>query len=580
MMMNMRKNSFRTAILLLGLYLLLSLFHLGSRQAPSTFWETENTGEEILLDFGEEQEFGLLFYYLGNYEKRTFRVESGVQKQEQDTGLTDDPIQWKRIARYTMDRVYQWGKIPLNRKGQYLRLTLENNRAQLGELIVRDRKGKVLRPVNAAEFPELFDEETMFSGKFTWQEGTVFDESVFGRTAYEFLTGHPSYEDTHPPLGKILIAAGIAVFGMNPFGWRIAGVIAGFLLLILIWKFAELLLEDEWLAVGVLALLTLDFMHFTESRLAHVDSFLVLFMTGMYYFMYRYYRVIHGKTGEHPDMDHPASGEILERTCTGWKELFWSGCCMGCAIACKWSGCYGAAGLALVWLFIMGSGLKKRTISRQYCQRTVLVCVLCFIVIPILIYLVSYLPFRTADPSAGYWERLIQNQKDIFQYHISHNPFHKQGSRWYQWPLMIRPIRLGTVRFPDETGEFLILMGNPAFWWGGILLLFACLERFFEEKDGTTAFLLVGFLAPILPWVGIERSSFLYHYYPSLPFLALLMGLWAKKQGRRGKQVLGSICILSGILMVVFYPVISGTVVEEAYVTRILQWLPTWNFVG
>lgn len=34
-----------------------------------------------------------------------------------------------------------------------------------------------------------------------------------------------------PPLGKVLIAFSISIFGMTPFGWRFAGALAGVLML-------------------------------------------------------------------------------------------------------------------------------------------------------------------------------------------------------------------------------------------------------------------------------------------------------------------------------------------------------------
>ena len=64
---------------------------------------------------------------------------------------------------------------------------------------------------------------------------------------------------------------------------------AGTLILIVLWAFARRLFKNPWTPVAVTALFALDFLHFTESRLGQIDSFLVLFMTVMYYFMYCYY---------------------------------------------------------------------------------------------------------------------------------------------------------------------------------------------------------------------------------------------------------------------------------------------------
>ena len=56
---------------------------------------------------------------------------------------------------------------------------------------------------------------------------TYFDEIYHARTAYEHIHGIRPYENTHPPLGKILIGIRIRLFGMTPFGWRFIGTLLG-----------------------------------------------------------------------------------------------------------------------------------------------------------------------------------------------------------------------------------------------------------------------------------------------------------------------------------------------------------------
>ena len=57
----------------------------------------------------------------------------------------------------------------------------------------------------------------------------IFDETYYVDDANAYL--EQSSEEgfaVHPPVGKWAIAAGIAWFGDNAFGWRIMGAIAGF----------------------------------------------------------------------------------------------------------------------------------------------------------------------------------------------------------------------------------------------------------------------------------------------------------------------------------------------------------------
>ena len=69
--------------------------------------------------------------------------------------------------------------------------------------------------------------------------GMYFDELYHGRTAYEHLHGIAPYENSHPPLGKIFIMLGIAIFGMNAFGWRIIGTLFGIAMVPIMYAFGK-----------------------------------------------------------------------------------------------------------------------------------------------------------------------------------------------------------------------------------------------------------------------------------------------------------------------------------------------------
>jgi dolichyl-phosphate-mannose--protein O-mannosyl transferase len=63
----------------------------------------------------------------------------------------------------------------------------------------------------------------------------IFDEVYHAKTAYEYIRKVLPDEDTHPPLGKAIIALGIQIFGMTPFGWRFMGILFGILMLPLLY---------------------------------------------------------------------------------------------------------------------------------------------------------------------------------------------------------------------------------------------------------------------------------------------------------------------------------------------------------
>src|SRR5918995_4520137 len=60
----------------------------------------------------------------------------------------------------------------------------------------------------------------------------VFDETYFPTFAYNYLRGLPVF-DLHPPLGKFVLAAGIALLGDTPLAWRLMPALFGCALLVL-----------------------------------------------------------------------------------------------------------------------------------------------------------------------------------------------------------------------------------------------------------------------------------------------------------------------------------------------------------
>ena len=82
----------------------------------------------------------------------------------------------------------------------------------------------------------------------------------------------------HPPVGKWLIAAGEALFGMNSFGWRVAPLVFGTLLVLVTIRLVRRVSKST--LVGGLAglLLAFDGLAFVMSRTALLDIFVAFFV--------------------------------------------------------------------------------------------------------------------------------------------------------------------------------------------------------------------------------------------------------------------------------------------------------------
>ena len=113
--------------------------------------------------------------------------------------------------------------------------------------------------------------------------GCVMDETYYVPSAMGILSGAKCapYADScnmeHPPLAKGLIAAGIAVFGVNDFGWRISNIILGTLSIPLLFILAFSLTSNRKLAYAATLLFASDIMFFVHSSTALVDVAAVLF---------------------------------------------------------------------------------------------------------------------------------------------------------------------------------------------------------------------------------------------------------------------------------------------------------------
>lgn len=580
-------------------YSCFALYDLGDAKAPVTPYEMVQN-QSIELTFASVLP-SRLSYYIAPWHDRTFILEEmegepgekGKSPEEMKGGTEESERNWSYVGEISLDKVFSWQDAALDASSPRIRLTLTDAQACLLELVFTDEEGNMLLPENAADYPALFDEAGLYPEEPSFRNGMYFDEIYHGRTAYEFLHGLTSYENTHPPLGKLFIALGVAVFGMNPFGWRIAGTLFGIVMVPVIYLFAKRISGNTFFSALACVLFAFDFMHFTQTRIATIDVYITFFVLLMYYFMYQYVTLSF--------YDTP-----LKKT---WIPLGACGVCMGLGIACKWTGIYAGIGLGLIF----SASLCRRYLEYLYAKkdpqgqtagishahiiagfsgnvrRTILFCLVFFAAVPAVIYLLSYLPFRDyAD--RGLIARMLHNQNTMFSYHSQLESTHPYSSPWYDWPIVRRPIwyysRIVTQTAQGGLREGISAFGSPAVWWAGIPAFLYTLYLAAAKKDRTAGFLTVGYLAQYLPWMFVTRTTFIYHYFPSVAFVVLML-LYSVSQGMkkapRGSFRAAAILYAAALytlaafaLFLLFYPVLSGQPVEASFVAKYLRWFPTW----
>ncbi|MCH5252628.1 MAG: glycosyltransferase family 39 protein [Lachnospiraceae bacterium] len=568
---------------ILVVYSAFALYDLGKMSAPETDWVADGNGSVIQLDLGENKKVDMLHAYLGRYEERKFTLD-----------VSQDGVSYERVGQVVADSVFAWNNMTvedgdaasynLAKEYRYLKLTSDDNDSILRELVITDKDGNILTPVNTSEYPELFDEQDEYERTTTFRSGTYFDEIYHARTAYEMTQpGVYCYENTHPPLGKFLISIGIRIFGMNPFGWRIVGVIFGILMLPFMYLFGRRLFGCRTWAAGVLTFLfAFDFMHFTQTRISTIDVYGTFFIIAMFYFMLRY--------AQTSFYDTPL-----------WKTfipLGLSAIMMGLGCASKWTAVYAAAGLGIFFFTIMGvryyeyrlaqknpsgvtAGISHESILEKFKKNfigTIAFCVLFFIVIAGLIYLLSYIPFDNTSGD-GLFKQMLDNQRDMFNYHSTLTSTHPYSSTWYEWPTMIRPVFYYSQTVADGLKEGISAFGNPLVWWAGIPAVLYMIYLIFREKDRCAIFLVFAYLVQYVPWMLVDRCIFAYHYFPSVPFVAMMIVYTMVRLVKKDKKWLKWVfiyCAAAFILFLMFYPVLSGQPVAYNYIRDALKWLPDW----
>lgn len=531
------------------LYSIIALYNLGNMHAPKTDVCIKK-GSEAVIKLDGETYISKMKFYLGPRELSESRPLYLTLCDSENNVVYESAI--------TDGSVFCINYADIEKTAQFIYLSADEP-VYLNETALIDADGNFITPQS---FPSrLFDEQSELYEYQSFKNGTYFDEIYHVRTAYEFINNMEVYEWTHPPMGKIFISLGIRLFGMTPFGWRIIGTLFGIMMIPIIYLTAKKMFGVTWISVCTASMLAVDFMHFTQSRIATIDVYVTFFIMLMYLFMYKYYTMSFFDTS-------------LKKT---FLPLGACGIAFGLACACKWTGLYAGAGVAVIFFITLFERyLENQPEFKTKTIKTLLFCTIFFIAVPLVIYTLSYIPYLKSNHES--FAGIIQNQIDMLTYHgktvvSSEHPF---SSPWYQWPVIYRPIWYFSGTDGIKT-EDISAMGNPAVWWLGIISFFFCVKN--AKKDRNARFLIIAYLAQLLPWVFVTRTTFIYHYFPAVPFVILMNAyMFFTKYGKnkRFKNICFIFTIFAAVLFAVFYPAISGYPVKSEYL-QLLRLFPSWQ---
>lgn len=597
-----------------AIYAVVAFTNLGAFQIPETSYDL-NTNT-IIAEFPQMEQISTIEYYAG-YGEAKFEFYSS----EDGVNFTSVPLSNRNETDATeidhkFANMYKWQVYTTDINAKYIKAVPVSGDMPVLEMAFKDAEGNLIQPsgVTPADAEALFDEQNLVPEESTYMTDFYFDEIYHVRTAYENIHQIEPYEITHPPLGKLILASGIQIFGMNPFGWRFMGTLTGVLMLPVLYIFAKLLFKRTRYAAIATILFAADFMHFAQTRIGTIDSYSILWIMLMYLFMYMFTQ----------------SNFNRQKISKTLVPLALSGLFFGIGAATKWLCIYAGAGLAVIFFMTLykryqeykfakeqveacergalsgppcggtlGLADYKRIVTKYKKTVTLIICwcVIFFLIVPAIIYIASYYPYTIVTQGEAYkfivpgdlkeHHSIIGNQFYMLNYHSTLNPDHVHpfASMWYSWPADVRPVLFfNGHNDANNTVSTLSTMGNPLIWWSGIV---ACIWLIIDSARGKhknygVTFTAIAALSQFVPWWFIAREVFIYHYFATLPFLIILIVYWLKNietDFKRGRLFVLVFVIACVAMFALFYPVITGIPFNKDYITA-LRWLPSWPFYG
>ena len=563
-----KRDLFTVAVLSI-FFLSVATWNLGMTQTPVTTAQF-SSGQSFVIDLGSAngvKSVGLLL------KDGYFNLTVSVGSPDNWQVITSNILHpYNHIQREWYGDYYKWCEVNVQETTRYVKFAFAQSpsSAVIAEVSVISEDYQQISVANINSLDSgnqnlfiLIDEQDRVQYPVTYMTQTYFDEIYFVRSAEQYLKFQIPYEWTHPPLGKLIIASGISVFGYNPFGWRVMGVIFATLMIPLIYILGKELL-GTWIGGFASAfLLTFDFMHFTMARMATVDTYVVFFSLASQLFFLIYLK------------------NVLKN---GWKAPVLPLCLailfFALGFSTKWVVLYGfTAQLAILATLRLKEVSKlKQTLSAKinaFLDHPYSL-ISGFLLVAGLVYFLTYIPDMLAGRTLA---EVLGLQGAMYNYHATLNATHAFSSSWWTWPLMLRPLWLYVSTLPNTVTSTIALLGNPLIWWVGFTCIILAVERAVRGKNLAAIFIAVFFFFQWLPYALISRITFIYHFYISVPFLCLATAYFISKYWSSKWVKIAALAYFIGFaaLFWLFYPAISGMPAPTSSIDS-LKWLEGWSF--
>ncbi|MDL5486141.1 dolichyl-phosphate-mannose--protein mannosyltransferase [Microbacterium wangruii] len=447
----------------------------------------------------------------------------------------------------------------------------------------------------------------------TWPEDA---DAAFAAGRTDTFTDIGSFV-VHPPLGKAIIGAGMALFGpASSFGWRVGVALAGTAAVLVLFLLARTLTRSLVVASVASTLMAVDGLAISMSRVALLDTPLMLFVLLAFWFALR------DRLGHLDRLAETIAVRTLDGGPPVWGPVLWNrpwlvaaGVAAGAATAVKWSGLWVLAAIG-IYAVVTDALARRRAGVWQWPADAVRQGAAAFLLLvppAAAVYLASWAGWLATDggygrdaatdsPATGAWAWVALPLQSLWRYHegmyasaAGMETPHGYASPAWQWPLLLRPTSMYAHRTDDvDAGchaaggcmEVVYSMPNPLVWWASMAAVLFLVWRFAVRRTWRDAFVLTGIAATYVPWLLYpQRTVFQFYTVVILPFalIALALALQAlahppgadARRRRIGRRAVAVFLVVALLVAAFWYPLVAAISVPWDF-WRLHNWMPTW----
>ncbi|GAB3274025.1 phospholipid carrier-dependent glycosyltransferase [Sinomonas notoginsengisoli] len=470
----------------------------------------------------------------------------------------------------------------------------------------------------------------------------IFDETYYVKDAYSYLVSgverswtqnandlfvngdmagllaSPEYV-VHPPVGKWMIAFGMALFGpASSFGWRFSAAVVGTLAVMMTAWAARRLFRSHTLAAAAGLLLAIDGHHLVLSRTGILDIFLSFWILAAFCALLLDRDDGRRRLAAHLGALAGPDGRIRPTALVAgpWLGVRWwrvtAGICLGLAVGVKWS--------ALAFIAVFGimtvlwdAGARREAGVRGWFPGAIVrdapLAAASILLTAGAVYLASWTGWFLSDNGfyrhwaeenpdpAWNWvpaplRSLVHYHQEAYSFHNGLSSPHPYASSPWSWLLQGRPVSFyyaepSGVCGVQHCSSAVLSVGNPLIWWAATVSLAVLVLLWAGRRDWRAGAILGGVAAGYLPWFMYpDRTMFAFYAVSFEPFLilalatvlGLALGRPTDPPARRQAGFLAVGVFVLATLVVSAYLMPLWTGEPMPYLEwRLRLWMPSWT---